>query len=663
MSRGQRESFPSVIVKCDSTRPPQSAHALCVVYCPHRDILAYAGVQPEEFWGRLAKSRLQWQKEFTVVSESEVATGSFRWFPDGDLNVAVNCVDRHAALTPEKSALIWEKDEPGQEQHVTYRELLDMVCRLANVLLSEGVRKGDRVALYMPVCPMAVAAMLACARIGAIHSVVFAGFSKEALAARIRDASASVVITTDEGVRGGKVIPLKQTVDAAVKECRAVRRVLVAARTGAQVPMGPLDVSLEEAMASASSECPPATVGAEDFLFMLYTSGSTGKPKGIAHSSAGYLLYASVTHKHVFDYRPGDVFGCVADIGWITGHTYVVYGPLANGATTVLFESTPTYPDPGRYWETVERLRITQFYGAPTAIRLLIKHGDIWVHKYDRSSLRTLGSVGEPINHEAWHWYHTVVGNGNCTVVDTWWQTETGGIMLSPRPSAPDAPIAPAMPMRPMFGIRPILCDEKGRPVQGNDVSGALCIQSLWPGMARTVFGDHKRFMETYFNPYPGYYFSGDGGHRDADGFYHITGRMDDVINVTGHRLGTAEVEDAMTEHPSVAETAVVGFPHDVKGEGVYAFVTLKDNIEEEQAVVLDELKKITRTKIAAYAVPDVILVCPGLPKTRSGKIMRRLLRQIAANRADALGDVTTLADPSVVSLIVEKHRQQNQAK
>ncbi|KAG8548323.1 hypothetical protein GDO81_025761 [Engystomops pustulosus] len=452
--------------------------------------------------------------------------------------------------------------------HCNSRELLETTCRIANTLKKYGVKKGDRVAIYMPVSPMAVASMLACARIGAVHTVVFAGFSAESLAGRINDASCNAVITVNQGLRGGRVVELKKTVDEAVKNCPTIKHVFVAQRTDNKVHMGNLDIPLEEEMAKAEPVCPPETMDSEDMLFMLYTSGSTGKPKGIVHTQAGYLLYASLTHKYVFDYKQGDVFGCVADIGWITGHSYVVYGPLCNGATTVLFESTPTYPDPGRYWETVERLRINQFYGAPTAIRLLLKYGDEWVKKYDRSSLKLLGSVGEPINHEAWEWFYNVVGEGRCDLVDTWWQTETGGICISPRPSEPDGEIIPAMAMRPFFGIRPTLLNENGKVIEGGDVSGALCIAQAWPGMARTIYGDHQRFVDAYFKTYPGYYFTGDGAYRSDEGHYQITGRMDDVINISGHRLGTAEIEDALDEHPDVPETAVIGFPHDIKGEG-----------------------------------------------------------------------------------------------
>ncbi|XP_072168945.1 acetyl-coenzyme A synthetase 2-like, mitochondrial [Diadema setosum] len=530
-----------------------------------------------------------------------------------------------------------------------------MTNQLANALRRQGVKRGDPVAIYMPVSPIAVAAMQACARIGAVHNVVFAGFSSEALASRIIDAGAETILTTDQAIRGGKIINLKKTVDQAVAMCPKVKRVFVSKRTGNPVPMCERDIPMEEAMAAESTECEPEVLSSEDLLFMLYTSGSTGSPKGLSHSQAGYLLYATLTHKFVFDYQPGDVYACVADIGWITGHSYVVYGPLSNGATTVLFESTPTYPDPGRYWEMVERLRINQIYVAPTAVRLLLKSGDSHVTKYDRSTLRTLGCVGEPLNHEAWEWYNNVVGEGRCSLADTWWQTETGGICITPRPSAPGAEITGG-PMRPFFGIDPVLMDEKAQEIKGNEVSGALCIKRPWPGMARTIYGNHERYIDTYLKPYTGYYFSGDGAVRDEKGYYHITGRMDDVINVTGHRLGTAEVEDAMDEHVAVAETAVVGYPHDIKGEGVYAYVTLKDDISESEEQIILELKAIVRKKIAGYAVPDIIQITPGLPKTRSGKIMRRILRKVSADRSDELGDVSTLADPSVVKAIVENH-------
>ncbi|MBN3317841.1 ACS2L synthetase, partial [Atractosteus spatula] len=689
--------------KINSLKPHISSFAGARSY---KELYELSVKDPDTFWRYVAKEKLHWSKPFSRVSDCDITQGRISWFLEGQLNVSVNCLDPHAQRSPDRVALIWERDEPGTELKITYscsiplnepvscRELLGITCQLANTLKRYGVQRGDRVAIYMPVSPLAVAAMLACARIGAAHMVVFAGFSAEALAGRIQDAQCKAVITCNQGLRGGRVVELKKTVDTAVKSCPTVRHVFVAQRTDAKVPMGNLDIPLEECMSSVSEptcelddydqcgfsfvlsstriwclcvtemakelpECPPEALDSEDMLFMLYTSGSTGKPKGIVHTQAGYLLYAALTHQYVFDYQEGDIFGCVADIGWITGHSYVVYGPLCNGATTVLFESTPIYPDPGRYWETVERLRINQFYGAPTAIRLLflLKYGDNWVKKYDRSSLKTLGSVGEPINHEAWEWFYNVVGDGKCPLVDTWWQTETGGICIAPRPAEEGAEILPAMAMRPFFGVQPVLVDEKGQTLTGNDVSGALCIVQPWPGLARTIYKDHQRFVDAYFKPYPGHYFTGDGAYRSKEGYYQITGRMDDVINISGHRLGTAEIEDALDEHPEVPETAVVGIPHDIKGEAAFAFVVLKD-ISLSQAVVIEELKALVASKIAKYAVPDDFLIVKRLPKTRSGKIMRRVLRKIALSQTSDLGDVTTLDDPSVIAEIVETFTQ-----
>ncbi|XP_026540446.1 acetyl-coenzyme A synthetase 2-like, mitochondrial isoform X2 [Notechis scutatus] len=527
-----------------------------------------------------------------------------------------------------------------------------MTCRLANTLKRNGIKKGDRVAIYMSVSPMAVAAMLACARIGAVHTVVFAGFSAESLAGRINDAKCKAVITCNQGIRGGRILELKSTVDEAVKNCSSVKCVFVAQRTDNKIHTCSHDILLEEEMAKESLVCPSEIMESEDMLFMLYTSGSTGKPKGIVHTQAGYLLYAAVTHKHVFDFKQDDIFGCVADIGWITGHSYVVYGPLCNGSTTVLFESTPVYPDPGRYWETVERLKINQFYCAPTALRLLLKYGEEYVKKYDRSSLTTLGSVGEPINHEAWHWYYSVVGEKKCTLVDTWWQTETGGICIAPRPSEEGAEIIPAIAMRPFYGITPVLMDENGKVLEGNDTSGALCIAQPWPGIARTIYEDHQRFVEAYFKAYPGYYFTGDAAYRTKEGYYQLTGRMDDVLNISGHRLGTAEIEDAMDEHPEIPETAVISYPHDIKGEVALAFIVLKDDMADKD-MIIKEVKTIVATKIAKYAVPEHIMVVKRLPKTRSGKIMRRLLQRIVTDNSD-MGDITTLDDPSVIEEILE---------
>uniref|UniRef100_A0AAY4E9X4 Propionate--CoA ligase n=1 Tax=Denticeps clupeoides TaxID=299321 RepID=A0AAY4E9X4_9TELE len=589
----------------------------------YADLYALSVRDPDAFWGSVAEDKLTWSRAFERVKDCDVERGRIGWFLGGQLNVSVNCLDVHVARHPDRVALIWEKDEPGTEVRVTYRDLLETTCRLANALKRHGIRKGDRVAIYMPVSPMAVAAMLACARIGAVHMVVFAGFSSEALAGRVQDAQCKALITCDQGVRGGRVINLKATVDAAVKSCPSVQHVFVARRTGDRVPPGKLDVPLEEAMAKEPAECVPEAMGSEEPLFMLYTSGSTGKPKGIVHTQAGYLLYAALTHQYVFDYHAGDVFGCVADIGWVTGHSYVVYGPLCNGATTVLFESTPVYPDPGRYWETVQRLGINQFYGAPTAIRLLLKYDDSWVKKYDRSSLKTLGS-------------------------------ETGGVCIAPRPSEEGAEIRAAMAMRPFFGIQPSLMGDKGEVITGNDVSGALCISQPWPGMARTIYRDHDRFVDAYFKPYPGHYFTGDGAYRTVEGYYQITGRMDDVINISGHRLGTAEIEDVLDEHPEVPEAAVIGISHDIKGEVPFAFVVLKENDSLDQKAVLEELRSLVATKIARYAVPDHFLVVKRLPKTRSGKIMRRILRKVAMGESENLGDVSTLDDPSAVTEVIQ---------
>ncbi|KAG5831604.1 hypothetical protein ANANG_G00305460 [Anguilla anguilla] len=596
------------------------------------------GLQLQNQRGKLQLMESQLRTE----GEKWVSCPEISWFPGGQLNVSVNCLDVHVAKHPDRVALVWERDEPGTEIKVTYREFYESTCRLANTLKRHGIHRGDRVAIYMPVSPLAVAAMLACARIGAVHTVVFAGFSAEALAGRIKDAQCKAVVTCNQGVRGGRLIELKATVDAAVKTCPSVQCVFVAQRTSNRVPMTERDIPLEEEMAKEAVDCPPEVMDSEDMLFMLYTSGSTGKPKGIVHTQAGYLLYAALTHQYVFDYQPGDVFGCVADIGWVTGHSYVVYGPLCNGATTVLFESTPVYPDPGRYWETVERLGINQFYGAPTSIRLLLKYGESWVKKHDRSSLKTLASVGEPINHEAWEWFYNVKRVGSAL----------------PPAGRGRGEIIPAMAMRPFFGIHPALMDEKRAVITGNDVSGALCISQPWPGMARTIYGDHQRFVNTYLKPYPGYYFTGDGAHRSKEGYYQITGRIDDVINVSGHRLGTAEIEDALDEHPEVPETAVIGIPHDIKGEVPFAFVVLKEDDSLDHSAVIEELRGLVATKIAKYAIPDHFLVVKRLPKTRSGKIMRRILRKVAMDETGDLGDVSTLDDPSVVTEIVRAYER-----
>ncbi|XP_003971758.2 acetyl-coenzyme A synthetase 2-like, mitochondrial [Takifugu rubripes] len=608
----------------------------------------------EKFWAAAARHRLSWIRTFDAVRDCDLSRGKIKWFEGGKLNVSVNCLDRHVHTCPDKVALIWERDEPGSEVKVTYRELLDMTCRLGNLLRRRGVKRGDCVTIYMPPCPMAVASMLACARIGAAHNVVFAGFSAEALSERIRDAQSSTVITVNQGVRGGKLVELKKTVDEAVQSCPTVQQVFVATRTENPVLMAARDVALDEEMLKEDVVCEPEAMDSEDVLFLLYTSGSTGKPKGLVHTQAGYLLYAALTHRYVFSYQDGDVFGCVADIGWITGHSYTVYGPLANGGTTVLFESTPIYPDPGRYWEMVQRLKINQFYGAPTAIRLLLKYGDQWVRKYDRSTLKTLGSVGEPINTEAWEWYHTVVGDGRCPVVDTWWQTETGGICISPKPSDPDAEIIPGMAMRPFFGIKPVLMDTEGNVQSSSDTSGALCIAQPWPGMARTIHNNHQRFIETYCQPHPGYFFTGDGAYCSKEGYYQITGRLDDVINVSGHRIGTAEIEDVVNQCPVVAESAVIGYAHDIKGEGVFAFAVLKQGVDTQYGDVSQQLKDTVSKKIAKYASPDHIQFVKRLPKTRSGKIMRRVLRKIVEGDLEGLGDLSTLDDPTAVQEIIQ---------
>lgn len=629
----------------------------------HEEWHKFSVEQPEAFWGGVARSSLEWMVPFQNAMNCDMAEGRFEWFRDGKINASVNCIDRHMEVDPDRIALIWEKDEPGMEEKITYRKLSEMVNQIANLLQKHDVKKGDVVALYMPVSPLAVASMLACTRIGAMHNVIFAGFSADAIATRVQDSNAVVLITADEGVRGGKTIPLKRTVDIALESCPSIKSVFVMKRTGAEVPMAPNHFCLQDEMERERSECTPESMASEDSLFLLYTSGSTGKPKGLVHSTGGYLTYAGFTHKTVFNYQPGDIFGCVADIGWVTGHTYVVYGPLLNGGASVLFESTPTYPDPGRYWETVERLKINQFYGAPTAIRLLLRYEESFVNKYDRSSLQTLGSVGEPINVEAWDWFNDLVGEGRCDLVDTWWQSETGGICLTPRPSEEKAAILPGKPMRPMLGIQPTLFDEKGKVLTGQgDLYGALCLKTPWPGIARTIFGDHQRYVDTYFKPYPGYYFTGDGGHKDPKGYWQITGRMDDVINVTGHRLGTAEVEDVLDEHHDVAEAAVVGFPHPIKGEGVYAYIVLKEHVDTEKEVMLEQLRTMVKKGISGFAVPDHIQFCSGLPKTRSGKIMRRILRQVAANKQEDLGDISTLADPAVVDEIVKNHEELQQS-
>ena len=615
---------------------------------------------PEWFWGEQAKT-LTWFHPWQSVFDADYKEVDFSWFLGGRINACFNCVDRHLPHLGDKTALIWAQDEPGVYTHITYRDLKHNVARVANVLLHNGVQKGDRVCIYLTMIPELVYTMLACARIGAVHSVVFGGFSAEALRDRIVDARCKVVVTANEGLRGGKRVPLKRTVDRAIEGMSLVECVLVARRTDGDVPMQPgRDLWLEEETAKQRSTCTNEWMGAEDPLFILYTSGSTGKPKGLLHTTGGYLTYAAFTHKLVFDYHPEDIYFCAADIGWVTGHSYIVYGPLANGATSVIFESTPLYPDATRYWQIIDDLGVTIFYTAPTALRALAQAGDEWVKKSSRKSLRVLGTVGEPINPEVWRWYHDVVGEGRCTVVDTWWQTETGGILITPLPGV--TPTKPGSATLPFFGVKPIIVDPAtGVPLEGNDVSGALCLGAPWPGQARTVHGDHKRFRETYFTQYPGYYFTGDGARRDEDGYYWITGRIDDVINVSGHRLGTAEVESALVAHEAVAEAAVVGYPHSIKGQGIYCYVLLNHGYAENgNQQLIGALKEQVRQVIGAFAAPDVIHIASGLPKTRSGKIMRRILRKIASTEYDGMGDISTLAEPDVVARLIEEH-QKNQ--
>ncbi len=614
---------------------------------------ANAAENSEAFWADVAK-RLDWSKPFTKVKDVSFDADDLhiRWFQDGELNACVNCLDRHLPERANDVALIWESDDPSVDKKITYAEAFEETCRMANVLKARGVKRGDRVIIYMPMIPEAVYAMLACARIGAVHSVVFGGFSPDALASRIEDCGAVAIITADEGVRGGKTVPLKANVDTALTKTGGVRAVLVVERTGAKVSMTPgRDIYwYGEARDDVSPDCPAEAMNAEDTLFILYTSGSTGKPKGVLHTTGGYLVYAAYTHEIVFDYRPGEVYWCTADVGWVTGHSYIVYGPLANGATTLIFEGVPTYPDASRFWQVIEKHKVEVFYTAPTAIRALMREGDEWVKKTDRSSLRLLGSVGEPINPEAWCWYHDVVGEEKHPIVDTWWQTETGGILISPLPGATD--LKPGSATLPLPGIFPAIVDAEGNVLEGA-CEGNLAITDSWPGQMRTVYGDHQRFIDTYFKTYPGAYFTGDGARRDEDGYYWITGRVDDVINVSGHRLGTAEVEAAIDEHPRVVESAVVGYPHDVKGQGIYAYVTLHANDEPSEELE-KEIIETVRQEIGPIAKPDHIHFTPGLPKTRSGKIMRRILRKIAENEFSALGDTSTLADPGVVDSLIE---------
>ncbi len=605
---------------------------------------------PEGFWGEHGK-RLEWIKPYTKVKDvSYTGDVHIRWFHDGTLNASANCLDRHLAKRANQTAIIWEGDSPSESKHITYGELHKQVCRLANVLKSRGVAKGDRVTIYLPMIPEAAVAMLACARVGAIHSIVFGGFSPDSLIDRIQGCDSKLVITADEGLRGGRKVPLKANCDAALKSCPGVTTVLVVRRTGGQIGWADgRDLWYHEEMAAASEQCPPTEMNAEDPLFILYTSGSTGKPKGVLHTTGGYMVFASMTHQYVFDYHDGDVYWCTADVGWVTGHSYIVYGPLANGAITLMFEGVPNYPDSSRFWQVVDKHKVNIFYTAPTAIRALMREGEAPVKKTSRATLRLLGSVGEPINPEAWLWYHRVVGDSRCPIVDTWWQTETGGILITPLPGA--IATKPGSATKPFFGVKPVIVDNDGNHLEGA-TEGNLCIVDSWPGQMRTVYGDHKRFVETYFSTFKGKYFTGDGCRRDEDGYYWITGRVDDVINVAGHRLGTAEVESALVAHPRVAEAAVVGYPHDIKGQGIYAYVTLKAG-EQPSEDLRKELVAWVRKQIGPIATPDLIQWAPGLPKTRSGKIMRRILRKIAANEHEQLGDTSTLADPAVVDDLV----------
>ena len=632
---------------------PANIASRCLINPTQYDAMYRQSIEePDAFWSEQATAFLEWTKPWNQVSEVDMQQGRIAWFNGGELNVSVNCIDRHLPTRANQTAIIWEGDELTDDAHITYQQLYEQVCQLANGLRERGVQKGDRVCIYMPMIPEAAYAMLACARIGAIHSVVFGGFSPQSLQDRILDSDCQTVITADEGVRGGRTVPLKENVDEALNNCPNVHSVITVKRTGNQVPWNPArDVWYSELTAQQATAAEPEIMGAEDPLFILYTSGSTGKPKGVQHSSAGYLLHAAMSHKYVFDYQDGDIYWCTADVGWITGHSYIVYGPLANGATTLMFEGIPTYPDASRCWQVIDKHQVNVFYTAPTALRQLMAQGDEFVTGSSRSSLHLLGSVGEPINPEAWDWYHRVVGERRCPIVDTWWQTETGGIMITPLPGA--TALKPGSASRPFFGVQPALMDAEGNLISEQAASGNLVITGSWPGQIRSVYGDHQRVIDTYYSTYKGYYFTGDGARRDEDGYYWITGRVDDVMNVSGHRIGTAEVESALVLHPSVAEAAVVGFPHDLKGEGIYAYVTLMQGDDKEPEALREELIAMVRKEIGPIAKPDAIQWAPGLPKTRSGKIMRRILRKIAADELDNLGDTSTLADPSVVEDLI----------
>ena len=617
----------------------------------YQEIYARSINESDIFWEEQAEEFLTWFSKWDKVQQWDYNDVNIKWFTKAKLNVSYNCLDRHLEKRGDQIAIIWEGDEPDVDKRITYRELHAEVCKLANVLKSRGIKKGDCISIYMPMIPEAAVAMLACTRIGAIHSVVFGGFSPEALKDRILDSDCKLVITADEGIRGGRTVPLKENVDIALSKCPNVHTAIVIQRTGGDVAWNEnRDVWYQDAMKNASTDCPAAEMDAEDPLFILYTSGSTGKPKGVLHTTAGYLLYTAMTHKYVFDYHENDIFWCTADVGWVTGHSYIIYGPLCNGATTLMFEGVPTYPDASRFWQVVDKHEVNTFYTAPTAIRALMCKGEEFVKKTNRKSLRILGTVGEPINPEAWEWYYHIVGDGNCPVIDTWWQTETGGHLITPLPGATD--LKPGSATLPFFGIEPCLIDDKGNEIEGAG-EGSLCFKRPWPGQMRTVFGDHERFKNTYFQTYPGLYFSGDGARRDKDGYYWITGRIDDVINVSGHRMGTAEVESALVLHNDVAESAVVGYPHKIKGQGIYAYVTLNDGITSNDELK-QELVQHVRNEIGSFASPDIIQWAPGLPKTRSGKIMRRILRKIATNEIDNLGDTSTLAEPEVVNGLIE---------
>jgi acetyl-CoA synthetase len=636
--------------------PKEWATRAFVDITKYQDMYKASVADPEGFWREQGK-RIDWIKPYTKVKNvSYDAKNLFvKWYEDGTLNVSANCIDRHLAKRGNQTAIIWEGDDPKDSKHITYSQLHEEVCRFSNVLKGQGVRRGDRVTIYMPMIPEAAYAMLACTRIGAVHSVVFGGFSPDSIAGRVLDCSSDFVITADEGLRGGKHIPLKANTDEALKQCPNVKSVIVVKRTGGAVAMkAGRDHWYHELAATVSSDCKPEEMNAEDPMFILYTSGSTGKPKGVLHTTGGYIVYASITHQYVFDYHDGDIYWCTADVGWVTGHSYIVYGPLSNGATTLMFEGVPNYPTVSRFWEVIDKHKVNIFYTAPTAIRALMRDGEAPVKKTSRASLRLLGSVGEPINPEAWLWYHRVVGDSRCPIVDTWWQTETGGILISPLPGATE--LKPGSATKPFFGIVPQVVDAEGKVLEG-ETTGNLVLADSWPGQMRTVYGDHQRFVDTYFKTYPGKYFTGDGCRRDADGYYWITGRVDDVINVSGHRLGTAEVESALVAHTKVAEAAVVGYPHDIKGQGIYAYVTLKAGVASTEEL-RKELVAWVAKEIGAIAKPDVIQWAPGLPKTRSGKIMRRILRKIAEGDTSNLGDTTTLADPSVVQDLVSNARK-----